>query len=412
VKRVTTVIVGAGQSGLAMSRCLSDRSVDHVVLERGEVANSWRKERWDSLRLLTPNWQSRLPGSAYEGPNPDGYMSMLEVIERLDRYAVESGAPVQTNTEVLSAKPFAGGYHVETTGGDYFCAALVIASGACNVASVPALAAELPRRVQSVTPSAYKRPADLPEGNVLIVGASATGVQLAREIQASGRQVTLAVGEHVRVPRSHRGRDILYWMDAMGLMDQRYDDLDDIARARRTPSLQLTGAEPWQTTDLNALRNRGVEIVGRLVGFRDGKLQFSGSLANACTLADLKMNRLLDAIDVWVRGQEFDDLAPPRGLLPTKVLTNEPLEMNLSDGRIRAVIWATGYRPDYSWLRLPVIDRKGLLRHDGGIVDAPGVYAMGLPFMRRRKSTLIDGAGDDARELSDHMVSQFRRMAA
>jgi putative flavoprotein involved in K+ transport len=412
VKRVTTVIVGAGQSGLAMSHCLSDRSVDHVVLERGEVANSWRKERWDSLRLLTPNWQSRLPGSTYQGSNPDGYMSMPEVIKRLDRYAVESAAPVRTNTEVLSVKPFSGGYHVETTAGDYLCAALVIASGACNVASVPALAAELPGRVQSVTPLAYKRPSDLPEGDVLIVGASATGVQLASEIQASGRQVTLAVGEHVRVPRSYRGRDILYWMDAIGLMDQRYDDLDDIARARHTPSLQLTGAMPWRTTDLNALRHLGVEIVGRLVGFRDGKLQFSGSLANACASADLKMHRLLDAIDAWARRRGFDDPAPPRVLRPTKVLSNAPLEMNLSDGRIGAVIWATGYRPDYSWLRLPVMDRKGLLRHDGGIVDAPGVYAMGLPFMRRRKSTLIDGAGDDARELADHMVSQFRRMAA
>src|SRR6185503_14844472 len=147
-------------------------------------------------------------------------MSMPEVIKRLDRYAVESAAPVRTNTEVLSVKPFSGGYHVETTAGDYLCAALVIASGACNVASLPALAAELPRRVQSVTPLTYKRPSDLPEGDVLIVGASATGVQLASEIQASGRQVTLAVGEHVRVPRSYRGRDILYWMDAIGLMDQ------------------------------------------------------------------------------------------------------------------------------------------------------------------------------------------------
>ncbi len=411
MKCIATVIIGAGQSGLAMSRCLSDRSVDHVILERGEVANSWRNERWDSLRLLTPNWQGRLPGSVYRGPDPGGYMTMPEVIDRLDRYAADSRAPVQTKTEVVSVKAFAGGYHVETTAGDYLCATLVIASGACNIARVPALAAELPGTIQSITPLTYKRPSDLPDGDVLVVGASATGIQLAHEIQASGRQVALAAGEHVRVPRSHRGRDIMYWMNALGLMDQRHDEVDDIARVRRTPSLQLTGGA--ETTDLNWLRSHGVEIVGRLAGLRDGRAQFSGSLPNVCMLADLKMNRLLDAIDLWIKERGLDDLiAPPYRLPATKVRANEPLEMNLRDGRVRSVIWATGYRPDYSWLHLPIFDRKGRLRHQGGVVDAPGIYAMGLPFMRRRKSTLIDGARDDARDLADHLVSQFGRLAA
>ncbi len=264
-----------------------------------------------------------------------------------------------------------------------------------------------------MTPLTYKRPSDLPEGDVLVVGASASGVQLAHEIQASGRQVTLSAGEHVRVPRRYRGRDIMYWMNALGLMDQRYDEVDDIARARRTPSLQLTGRSQGQTTDLNWLRSNGVEIVGRLAGLRNGRAQFSGSLPNVCMLADLKMNRLLDAIDLWIAERGLDDLvAPPDRPASTKVLANEPLEMNLSDGRVRTVIWATGYRPDYSWLHLPVLDRKGRLRHQGGIVDAPGVYAMGLSFMRRRKSTLIDGAGDDAQDLADHMVAQFGRLAA
>jgi putative flavoprotein involved in K+ transport len=384
-----------------------------VVLERGEVANSWRRERWDSLRLLTPNWQSRLPGSVYEGPDPDGYMSMPDVIGRLDRYAADINAPVQTSTEVLSVKPFAGRYRVETTAGDYLCAAVVIASGVCNTARVPALAAELPGTIASVTPLAYKRPSDLAEGGVLVVGASATGIQLAHEIQASGCQVTLAAGEHVRVPRSYRGRDIMHWMDALGLMNQRYDEVDDINRGRRTPSLQLTGGAPRRTTDLNWLRSSGVEIVGRLAGIHGGKAQFSGSLPNVCMLADLKMNRLLDQIDLWAAERGLDGaIAPPERLPPTKAPGDAPLAMNLSDGRVRTVIWATGYRPYYSWLHVPVLDRKGRLRHQGGVVDAPGIYAMGLTFMRRRKSTLIDGAGDDANALADHMVSQFGRLAA
>src|SRR5881396_367095 len=216
----TTVIIGAGQAGLAMSRCLSDRSIEHVVLERGEVANSWRRERWDSLRLLTPNWQSRLPGLRYEGPDPDGYMTMGE-------------------------------------------GAAVIASGACNQPTVPGFSAAVPAFVEQLTPFDYRDPAKLPDGGVLVVGASATGVQLAAELQRSGRPVTLSVGEHVRLPRTYRGRDVLWWMDASGVWDQRYDEIEDLTRARRLPSPQLVGTPERTTLGLNALTAMGVELVGR-----------------------------------------------------------------------------------------------------------------------------------------------------
>lgn len=410
---VTTVIIGAGQSGLAMSRRLAARSIDHVLLERGEVANSWARERWDSLRLLTPNWQSRLPDYSYAGSDPDGYMDMAETVAFLRGYAYAIDAPVRTHTTVKSVRAAETGYLVETDRGDWRCATLVLASGACNTACIPQIAKGLPWTVRSATPMQYRNPDELDEGGVMIVGASATGIQLAKEIRDSGRHVVLSVGEHVRVPRTYRGRDIKWWMDAVGVMDMRYDEVDDIRRARRVPSLQLVGTPERATLDLNALRASGVQIVGRLAGMHDGRAQFSGALGNQCALADLKMNRLLDSIDEWVReaGREGDFDAPHR-FAPTAVDSDPVLEMDLTGRRIATVIWATGYRPDYSWLDLPVFDRKGRLRHDGGVVDAPGLYALGLPFLRRRKSSFIDGAADDSEDLAEHLNATLHRSAA
>jgi putative flavoprotein involved in K+ transport len=402
---VTTVVIGAGHAGLATSRCLTERSIDHVVVERGEVANAWRHERWDSLRLLTPNWQSRLPGYRYEGADPDGFMAMSEVIEFISRFAVVAAAPVRTNTTVTSVRQAEEGFHVATSNGDLRCRCVVLASGAANLPSVPILRQAVPTAIECVTALDYRNPEQLPEGGVLIVGASATGVQLADEVQRSGRQVTLSTGEHVRLPRTYRGRDVLWWMDAAGIWNQRYDEIDDLARARRLPSPQLVGTPERTTLDLNALGAAGVEIVGRLAAVRDGRALFSGGLRNQFALADLKMDRLLDTFDDWASSGRHDaDVGPRERFEPTRAHASSRLDLDLGSGEIRSIIWATGFRPDYSWLDVPVVDRKGHLRHDGGVVDAPGLYAIGLPVLRRRKSSFIYGAEDDARDLSDHIA--------
>ena len=375
-----------------------------MVLERGDVANSWRRERWDSLRLLTPNWQSRLPGHRYEGADPDGFMTMGEVIEFVSRFAALAAAPVRTHTLVTSVKPTDHGYHVATDNGDLRCRCLVLASGACNVPSVPALQQAVPASIERLTPLGYRNPDQLPEGGVLIVGASATGVQLADEIHRSGRPVTLSVGEHVRLPRTYRGRDVLWWMDASGMWNQRYDEIDDLTRARRLPSPQLVGTPERTTLDLNALSAAGVELVGRLAAVRNGRALFSGGLRNQFALADLKMDRLLDTFDDQASTLVRDaGVNPPERFEPTRVPASSRLQLDLASGEIRSIIWATGFRPDYSWLDVPVVDRKGHLRHEGGVVDAPGLYAIGLPVLRRRKSTFIHGAEDDARDLIDHL---------
>jgi putative flavoprotein involved in K+ transport len=405
VRTTTTVIVGAGQAGLAMSRVLTERSIDHVLIERGEVANSWRTGRWDSLRLLTPNWQSRLPGFRHNGGDPDGFMTMPEVIDFLASYATTISAPIHDNTAVTSVRVDGAGYRVTTTEGEWRARSVVIASGPCNIPKTPAVAAAVPQDITTLTPSAYRNPQQLPDGGVLIAGASATGVQLAEEIHRSGRPVTLAVGGHVRTPRVYRGLDIMWWLDAAGVLDERYDEIDDIDRGRKLPSFQLVGSPSRATIDLNSLQAAGVQIVGRLAGINDGVAQFSGSLCNVCTLADLKLTRLLDTIDEWATRHGLDgETEAPERPQPTQLEASPPLLLDLRRGAIKTIIWSTGYRPDHSWLDVPVLDHKQRIRHDGGVTPAPGLYVIGMPFLRRRKSSLIDGVGDDARDLSAHLA--------
>ena len=402
-RAVTTVVIGAGHAGLAMSRRLTERSIDHVVLERGEVASSWRTGRWDSLRLLTPNWHTRLPGMAEVG-DPDGFMAMPEVVSLIDGYARTIDAPVLTHTRVTRVAVGVDGYTVATDRGTWHCSSVVLATGAAAIASVPPFAADLPRSVDSVTALTYRSPAQLADGGVLIVGGSATGVQLADEIQRSGRQVTLALGEHVRLPRTSRGQDIFRWLDAAGVLDERHDQLDDLVRARHVPSPQLVGTPDGRSIDVNTLSDLGVDVVGRLGAVRDGVALCSGALANVCRLADLKLGRLLDRFDRWadragiVGGSAAD--RPP----PTRVPNGPASALDLRRRGIGTVVWATGLRPDHSWLDVPVFDHRGRIRHRGGVVvGAPGLYLLGGNLLRSRRSSYIGGAGDDTRAVAEHL---------
>lgn len=381
------------------------------MLERGEVANSWRHERWDSLRLLTPNWQTRLPGLRYDGPDPDGYLTADELAGFLDRYAALSGAPVRTGTTVTSVRRTGDGYRVTTDRGELDCRAVVLAGGACNRPVVPPFADAVPPEIVQVTTFDYRRPGDLPDGGVLVVGASATGVQLAAELRRSGRPVTLSVGEHVRLPRTYRGRDVLWWMDASGVWDQRHDEIDDLTRARRLPSPQLVGTPERATLDLATLAAMDVELVGRWAAVRDGRALFSGGLRNVVALADLKLDRLLGTFDAWARAHGDPAGAPPERPAPTPVPPSPRLQLDLRGGEIGSIVWATGYRPDYSWLDVPVVDPKGRLRHTGGVVDAPGLYALGLPVLRRRRSSYIHGIEDDARAVVAHLAGHLAAAA-
>ena len=405
---IDAVVIGAGQAGLAASWRLRERGIRHVVLERGEVGNSWRTERWDSLKLLTQNWQCQLPGYGYAGRDPEGFMDMQEFIGFLDGYARMANTPLVTQTTVTSLQSRAGGFDVVTNNGDWFAKSVIIATGACNSPNVPKSAAALPESVMQLTPHDYRNPSQLGSGGVLIVGGSATGLQFAEEISRAGFNVTLAVGEHVRMPRRYRGRDIQYWMHRTGANDLYYEDFDDPVRVRKLPSAQIVGSNEFEILDLNRLQSRGVRVAGRLMDVRDGVARFSGTLRNVCRLADLKMNRLLDMIDEWVEENSVG-CGEKQRFNPTRVDEKPLLQLDLEQAGIGTVIWATGFRPDYSWLHADVLDRKGRLRHDGGVIDAPGLYALGLPMMRRRKSSFIYGASDDSRDIVGHLADYLDR---
>lgn len=407
-RRTEVVIVGGGHSGLAMSKRLAERGLDHVVLERDEVASSWRRQRWDSFTLLTPNWQTRLPGAAYDGDDPDGFMTGGEIADFIAVYAASIDAPVVTGTEVTRVCPDGEGYAVETGAGTWTCRAVVLAGGACNLPTIPAFAAEIPAHVNQVNPLEYRSPDQLADGGVLVVGAAATGLQLADEIHRSGRPVTLSVGEHVRMPRVYRGADIQYWLEQIGRLDERFDEVDDVVKARKGASPQLIGTPERRTLDLNRLAELGVGLRGRLGTVRDGVALFSGGMRNHCALADQKLGRLLDDIDEWITDAGLDgDVGDPERFEPTVVPKGAPLQLDLNRGEIATVVWATGFRPDLSWVDLPVFGPGGGLHHDGGVCGAPGVYALGSTFLRRRRSSFIHGAAADTADLADHLAGHL-----
>jgi len=412
MRRTEAVVIGGGQAGLAMSRCLRDAGVDHVVLERGRVAERWRRGSWDSLRLLTPNWQSRLPGFRYDGPEPHGYMSAPEVVGYLDRYARSFSAPVEEGATVLAVEQAGAGYRVTTDGGAWAAPSVVIATGHCDTPLVPGMAGRLAEDVVQVVPSRYRNPRQLPPGGVLVVGASATGVQLADEIHASGRPVTLAVGRHTRLPRVYRGRDILWWLDAMGIFDEAAEEVFDLAISRSQPSLQLVGRPDRATLDLPVLQERGVRLVGRVVEAEGSRVCCADDLVAHTAAADARLARLVQRIDVFAARTGLDaELGPPEPFRPFLWPAPAPAEIDLRAEGIRTVVWATGFRRLYPWLKVDVLDARGEIRHEGGVTPSPGLYVIGLYFLRRRKSSFIDGVGRDAMDLTAHLTAHLRRAA-
>ena len=410
MRRTDVVVVGGGQAGLAMSRVLGERGIAHVVLERGRIGERWRSERWDSLRLLTPRWQSRLPGFAYRGPHPEGFMTKHELVGFLEDYARVSRAPVERDVTVKAVARAGAGYRVDTDRGGWLARNVVVATGHCHEARLPAWAARLPRAVVQVVPTRYRNPSQLPRGGVLVVGASATGVQLASELQRSGRPVTLAVSRHARMPRRYRGRDILWWYDALGLGEQRAEELGDLEAARAAPSLQLVGSPDHRTLDLSTLRDEGVRLAGRALGIDRHRVLFADDLAASVRAADERLAHLLARIDAYVASRGMD--APAAEPVRPVPLAPAPASLDLLAEDVRTVLWATGYRRSYPWLRVPVLDGRGELVHSGGVTPAPGLYVLGLPLLRRRKSSWLDGVGDDARAVGDHLADRLERRAA
>jgi putative flavoprotein involved in K+ transport len=399
-----TIVIGAGQAGLAMSRCLSERGVDHVVLERGRIADRWLTERWDSLRLLTPNWMSRLPRWSYDGADPDGFMTAVEVADYFARYARSSEAPVEEQSAVESLRFDGEVYELRTTGATWTAQRVVIATGWCDRPAIPAMALALPPDVRQIAPNSYRNPSSVPDGGVLVVGASATGVQLADELRSAGRDVVLAVGRHSRLPRRYRGMDIFWWLDRIGVRDKTIDEMPDAARARHEPSLQLVGGPDRRSVDLTTLQDAGVQIAGRVVGIDGHHVRFADDLGHTVTEADRRMRRVLAGIDRHIDETGLtDEVLAPEPMAPVRPAPS-PDRLALNDRRIASVVWATGHRRTYPWLHVPVRDEYGEIRHRRGITPVPGLYVLGQHFQHARNSDSIDGVGRDAEFVADHLT--------
>jgi putative flavoprotein involved in K+ transport len=401
-----TVVIGAGHAGLAVSRLLTAARRDHVVLERGRVAERWRSQRWDSLRLLTPNWMTRLPGRPYNGQDPDGFASASEFADDLDEYAASFAAPILTGTTVskVSSAP-AGGYWVDTDQGRWRARNVVIATGPHGV---PRLPSGLPADMV-ITAADYRNPAQLPPGGVLVIGASASGVQLADELNRAGRDVALAVGRHTRLPRTYRGMDIFWWLERTGRLARTIDDVADPASARAETSIQLigrpAGPDGSSRVDLRSLQARGVRLVGRFEGILAGRARFRTDLAETVAQADRGMHRVLDAIDQHIAASALDgEMLPVRR--PRRLQLPAPVEhLDLAAAGFSTVLLAAGYRPHHPWLRLPIAEPSGEIRQYRGVTPAPGVYVVGQRFQHRRDSGFIHGARYDARAVVYHLTT-------
>lgn len=398
--RIDVAIIGAGQAGLAMSRCLTVAGIDHLLIERGRVGERWRSERWPSLRLLTPNWMTRLPGPVPDPSDPAGFMRSAAFVRLLEDYRSRISAPVIAETEVLSIAPGDRDYRVTTTSGSILARAVVIATGACDRPAVPAWSRALSPDLHQITPDRYRSADRLPDGGVLVVGASATGAQLARAIHRSGRAVTLAAGRHVRAPRRYRGRDIFEWLDASGFLADLTPEDADMRRLRSQPSLQLAGDHAEGELGLHRLSAEGIRIVGRAQAAAGTKIGFATDLPVQCAAAEARRQKLLARIDAHI---EMAGLAAPSNATawePPGALPAAPSAIDLGAVGIRTIVWATGYRRLYPWLKLPVLDRDGEIVHRQGVTPAPGLFVLGLPFQRHRASAFIDGVGRDAEALA------------
>jgi putative flavoprotein involved in K+ transport len=411
MRHIDVIIMGAGQAGLAMSRCIGQLGLDHIVIERGRLAERWRSERWDSLRLLTPNWMIRLPGWSYRGGEPDGFMTKLQFVTHLEHYAKVAQLPLVTGAMVRSVRSVPGGYRVESDRGAWHASCVVIATGHCDEPLVPAMAQQLPASIHQLTPSAYRNPAELPEGDVLVVGASASGVQLAEEIQRSGRQVTLSVGRHTRLPRLYRTLDIMWWLDQLGIAEHDADAAGDLRTAAMQPSMQLVGRPERSNLDLGVLRDLGVRLVGRATGTADGIVHVNDDLAKTVAASQARLERLLRRIDVLADAVEVPGEAWPADL----AFDAAPMTLDLAGDRIQTVIWATGFKRNYSWLHVPVLDAAGEIIHTGGVTPYPGLYVVGLRFLRRRDPSFLAAVATEATELSGelhrHVTAKTRAAA-
>jgi len=404
VERVTVAIVGAGQAGLSLSHELTLAGVDHVVLERGSVGESWRR-RWDSFRLVVPNWTVHLPGAPYDGDDPDGFMPKDEIVNFLDRYAQSFSAPIRTGVEVTAVEPLEDGtFKLRTSNAEIQAREVVLASGGYQRAHRPAAAHQIPvDSVLAIDAERYTNPSALPEGDVLIVGSGQTGCQLAEECFEAGRKVYLACGRAPWTPRRIEGRDVLGWILESGFYETRLAELPSPS-ARLLSNPQFTGHGGGRDLNYRTLQSLGVELAGRFAGVEDGRVRFAPDLHASVAFGDARYAEIRQLIAARCAARSVPAPAMPD---PPAFEAEPPESVDL--GRVGAVIFTTGFRPDYtSWVAPSnAFDEAGFpIQVDGSSTVVPGLHFMGVHFQRKRKSATLFGVAEDAAVLAEHMTSR------
>ncbi len=408
--QIDTLVIGAGQAGVAMSEHLSNLGVPHLVLERKRIAEAWRTGRWDSLVANGPAWHDRFPGLEFDDVDPDAFAPKERVADYFEAYAQKFNAPIRTGVDVQKVVRNAGrpGFTVETSEGVIEANRVVVATGPFQRPVVPPIAPE-DERLTQIHSADYRNPQQLPEGAVLVVGAGSSGAQIADELQRAGKQVYLSVGAHDRPPRAYRNRDFCWWLGVLGEWDA------EIAKpGKEHVTIAVSGANGGQTVDFRRLAQQGMLLVGLTKAFDDGVVTFQADLADNLARGDENYRALLDAADAYIERNGLDLPPEPeaRDTYPDPQCVSNPiLELDLAEAGVTSIVWATGFTVDYSWLQVKAFDESGKPQHQRGVSSEPGVYFVGLPWLSRRGSSFIWGVWHDAKHIADHIVKQRTYLA-
>ena len=408
-EKVEALVVGGGQAGVAMSEHLTRCGISHLVLERGRIAERWRSERWDSLVANGPAWHDRFPGMEFPNAHPDAFVGKEAVAEYFEIYAKKIAAPIRCGVTVTKASRLAGqaGFAVETSAGAFEAEYVIAATGAFQRPIVPDTVPQNSGMTQMHS-SAYRNPAQLPQGAVLVVGAGSSGAQISAELLESGRKVYLSVGPHGRPPRSYRGRDFVWWLGVLNKWDTEYTP------GSAHVTIAVSGAHGGQTVDFRKLAAKGMVLLGKTSGFDHGTMRFASDLATNIAKGDADYLSVLGEADAFVARTGLN--LPPEPQAPIigpdpECLTNPILQLNLAQAGITTIIWATGFERDYTWLNVNAFDGNGRPKHQRGVSTEPGIYFLGLPYQSRRGSSFIWGVWHDAKHVADHIAKQRAYLA-
>jgi putative flavoprotein involved in K+ transport len=406
------VVIGGGQAGLAMSYCLKQRAIDHVVLEKHRIGHEWRARRWDSFCLVTPNWQCRLPGFPYAGGDPHGFMGRDDVVRYVEDYARAFGAPVLEGVEVTSLRRAAGGgFDVATKAGDCHADQVVVAIGGYHTPALPRIAERLPEHLLQLHSSEYRNPEQLPEGEVLVVGTGQSGCQIAEDLHLAGRRVHLSVGSAPRTARRYRGRDVVDWLEDMGHYTLPVEQHPLKERVRAKANHYVTGRDGGRDIDLRQRALEGMRLHGRLIDLRAGCLSLAGDLAHNLDQADAVAESIKTSIDAFIAGRGLK--APEEARYRPVWAPSEPVRsLRLSDTNISSVVWCTGFRADYRFIEVPVFDGRGYPVHQRGVTSTDGLYFIGLPWLHTWGSGRFSGVATDAVHLAERIERRLTDLSA